>query len=183
VNREERLRRELPDGLKDRAAELAALPAAHVELIARALRATHRAGREHEKQVRRQRRTDRRKYNHIEDPDYAAASVRILDGLGRRAGSNPDALAGLNRFIEKDGPAVRAMAVDMLRAQGYSWADIGAVLGTTRQSAWERFGRQGDPDTGHAAGTPGGAGPPPDPPPAQTGQSGTGLPAVPHGQD
>jgi ATP-dependent Clp protease ATP-binding subunit ClpX len=29
--------------------------------------------------------------------------------------------------------------VDLLRARNVSWADIGAALGMTRQSAWERF--------------------------------------------
>jgi hypothetical protein len=29
--------------------------------------------------------------------------------------------------------------VDLLRARKVSWADIGAALGMTRQSAWERF--------------------------------------------
>jgi hypothetical protein len=29
--------------------------------------------------------------------------------------------------------------VDLLRTREVSWADIGAALGVTRQSAWERF--------------------------------------------
>lgn len=32
--------------------------------------------------------------------------------------------------------------VDLLRHRGVSWARIGEALGTTRQSAWERFGGQ-----------------------------------------
>lgn len=150
MNREERLRRELPDGLKGRAGELASLPAAQVDLIVSALRASGRAALDRDRQRRRQRRADRRKYNHIEDPDYAAASVRILDGLGRRAGSNPDALGGLNRFITQDGPAVLAMAVDHLRAQGYSDGEIGAALGITRQAVGQRFGRKGGVHAGPA---------------------------------
>ena len=30
-------------------------------------------------------------------------------------------------------------AVDLLRSRGVSWAQIGAALGISRQSAWERF--------------------------------------------
>ena len=29
--------------------------------------------------------------------------------------------------------------VDELRSRGYTWAQIGKVLGTSRQAAWERF--------------------------------------------
>ena len=32
-------------------------------------------------------------------------------------------------------------AVDAARAAGYSWTVIGAALGTTRQAAFQRFGR------------------------------------------
>lgn len=150
MNREERLRRELPDGLKDQAAGLAGLPAAQVDLVVRALRASHRAGREHEKQVRRQRREDRRKYNHIEDHDYAAASVRVLAGLGGRAGRSLDALGDLDRFIAEAGPAVLAMSVNDCRARGYSDGEIGAALGITRQAVGQRFGRKGGVHAGTA---------------------------------
>ena len=56
VNWQERLRRELPADLKDRAGELAELPVAQVDLIVAGLRASHRAGREYEQQMRRRNR-------------------------------------------------------------------------------------------------------------------------------
>jgi hypothetical protein len=31
--------------------------------------------------------------------------------------------------------------VDVLRQRGTSWADIGNVVGVSRQSAWERFAK------------------------------------------
>jgi hypothetical protein len=43
--------------------------------------------------------------------------------------------------------ALRA-AVDRARAAGQSWNRIGEVLGTTRQAAFQRFGRPVDPRTG-----------------------------------
>ncbi|MEO7587740.1 MAG: hypothetical protein ABIS84_06890 [Arachnia sp.] len=39
-------------------------------------------------------------------------------------------------------------AVDLARAHGQSWADIGDVLGISRQAAFKRFGRPHDPRTG-----------------------------------
>jgi hypothetical protein len=149
VTREERLRAGLAGtGMEDQTAALARLPAPQVDVIVRALRASARAALDHDKQRRRQRREDRRKHNHIEDPVYAAASVRILDGLGRRAGGNLDALGALHRFIATDGPAVLALAVDGLRAQGYSDAEIGSALGITRQAIGQRFGRKRDVHAG-----------------------------------
>jgi hypothetical protein len=38
--------------------------------------------------------------------------------------------------------------VDRARAGGHTWQEIGEVLGTTRQAAFQRFGRPVDPRTG-----------------------------------
>jgi hypothetical protein len=40
--------------------------------------------------------------------------------------------------------------VDAARAVGHTWQEIGEVLGTTRQAAFQRFGRPLDPRTGAA---------------------------------
>jgi hypothetical protein len=150
LNREQRLARELDGtGLEYRAAELAGLPVSQVDLIVMIARASRRAGREHERQVRRQRVANRRRYGHVEDGQQAAATQRQALALARRAGSNLDTLARLAEHYA-DAPAVLGLAVAGLRARDYPWADIGSALGVTRQSAWERFGRQGDPDTGLA---------------------------------
>lgn len=39
-------------------------------------------------------------------------------------------------------------AVEQAHADGASWADIGTILGITRQAAFKRFGRPRDPRTG-----------------------------------
>jgi hypothetical protein len=70
-----------------------------------------------------------------------------------------DALTELVRSIEddhypSDGDYIQALrmiaetaqsalpnAVDSARANGVSWDQIGRYLGTTRQAAWERFGK------------------------------------------
>jgi hypothetical protein len=150
VNREQRLRSALEGtGMEDQAASLATLPAAQVDLIVSALKASGRAALARDKARRRQRVADRRKYGHIEDGQQAAAADRQALALARRAGSNLDTLARLKEHYE-DGPSVLALAVAGLRARGYSWAEIAGALDITRQSAWERFGRQGHPDTGPA---------------------------------
>jgi hypothetical protein len=143
VNREERLRRELPDDLKHRAGELAGLPVAQVDLIIGAMRLSRREGRAIETEARKRRREGR-----------GGPSAGAVDRLALRAARrvNLDAFTGLVTHYDQ-GPVVLQLAVDGLRSTKpapCSWAQIGEALGTTRQSAWERFGRQGDPDTGSA---------------------------------
>jgi hypothetical protein len=41
----------------------------------------------------------------------------------------------------KTTQALLALFVEQCRADGHSWEDIGKALGTTRQAAWERYGR------------------------------------------
>jgi hypothetical protein len=43
---------------------------------------------------------------------------------------------------------VTRAAVDRARERGHTWQEIGEVLGTTRQAAFQRFGRPLDPRTG-----------------------------------
>ena len=81
----------------------------------------------------------------MEDADYAGASARFMDGLGRRAGANLEALAALAAIL-REGRALLALAVAGARAQGYSDAEIGAALGVTRQRVGQRFGRKRDVD-------------------------------------
>ena len=44
--------------------------------------------------------------------------------------------------------AALAAAVDDARDAGHSWAEVGGVLGTSRQAAFQRFGRPRSPRTG-----------------------------------
>jgi hypothetical protein len=148
MNREERLRRELPGDLKGRAAELAGLPAGQVDLIIAVVRLSRREGRAIEAQARKRKREGR-------GGPSAEAVGRLAAGVARHP--SLDTLAALAAHYE-DAPAVLQMAVDGLRATRPSpctWAQIGDALGITRQSAWERFGRQAGPDSGMAeTGTP-----------------------------
>jgi hypothetical protein len=58
-------------------------------------------------------------------------------------------LAGLAAAREQSAAAAAALqaAVDQARAAGHSWREIGDVLQTTRQAAFQRFGHPIDPRT------------------------------------
>ena len=57
--------------------------------------------------------------------------------------SDPDPLevAQLASTFERYFDAVKTEAVKAARASGHSWEEIAGSLGTSRQSAWERYRR------------------------------------------
>lgn len=73
----------------------------------------------------------------------------MLDAAGS---DDPETFAFVAKLLtEAAGPGLAA-AADQLRqppvlagVPGYSWADIAAPLGITKQTAWERFGRRRAP--------------------------------------
>jgi hypothetical protein len=76
-----------------------------------------------------------------ETDEYGAFVRRVLRAYRRRVGDRDiAALAGLAALSSELDEAMRA-AVTELRANGYSWADIGGQLGVTRQAAQMRYGR------------------------------------------
>jgi hypothetical protein len=58
-----------------------------------------------------------------------------------------DAVAAARRLAELVDGVLRE-SVDRARVAGHTWQEVGAVLGTTRQAAFQRFGRAMDPRTG-----------------------------------
>jgi hypothetical protein len=83
--------------------------------------------------------------------DPAAASVvsaarRLLAELDE-PGSPQGAVAAARDLSAAADAALQAV-VDRARASGLSWREIGDVLGTSRQAAFQRFGHQGDPRSG-----------------------------------
>jgi Protein of unknown function (DUF3887) len=62
-------------------------------------------------------------------------------------GSPLAAIATARRMVAEAEAALQ-QAVDQARASGRSWREIGEVLDTTRQAAFQRFGRPVDPRTG-----------------------------------
>jgi hypothetical protein len=75
-----------------------------------------------------------------------AAARCLADGLGR-PGSPQDAVAAA-RDLSAAAEAALQAAVDRARATGQSWREIGEVLGTSRQAAFQRFGHPVGPSTG-----------------------------------
>lgn len=76
----------------------------------------------------------------VENTAYAAFARRILRAYARRiCAGDIDALAGIT-FLAADVDDAIRHAVTGLRTAGYSWAEIGARLGVTRQAAQQRWG-------------------------------------------
>jgi len=90
--------------------------------------------------------TPKRRDRVVENPEYAAFACRILRAAARRVGDGDiEGLAGLVALRTEVDAAIAA-AIDGLRSPkwAYSWAQIAQVLGTTRQAAQQRYGKQGN---------------------------------------
>ena len=82
----------------------------------------------------------KRRRDSVENTDYAAFAARVIRAHARRiADGDVDALADLLRLGDEVDAATQT-AVTGLRSFGYSWAEIAARLGTTRQAAQQRWG-------------------------------------------
>ena len=76
------------------------------------------------------------------------AARHLLAELARPGGGSPLGAVAAARELSAASYAGQQAAVDRARAAGHSWREIGAVLETTRQAAFQRFGRPVDPRTG-----------------------------------
>jgi len=85
----------------------------------------------------------------IEDADYAAGVKRLVRAQSKRAGADLVMFAMFAESVDYARARLQE-AADQLIAQGYSYGDIGRVLGITRQGARQRFGRQQEVVTGSA---------------------------------
>jgi hypothetical protein len=89
-----------------------------------------------------------RERRYVETEEYVRFLHRVLAALANRVG---DADIDMLRGLAGLSPMIDDLLSDTVRRlreeHGYSWADIGRALGITRQSAHERFGRQGHPDS------------------------------------
>ena len=76
-----------------------------------------------------------------ENDEYAAFARRILRAYARRiATGDIESLTLMTHLADEVDTAI-GEAVTGLRGFGYSWADIGAGLGITRQAAQQRWGQ------------------------------------------
>jgi Protein of unknown function (DUF3887) len=76
------------------------------------------------------------------------AAGRLVQELARPGAGEPLAAVAAARDLSAATAAALQEAVDRARAAGHSWREIGDVLDTTRQAAFQRFGRPVDPRTG-----------------------------------
>lgn len=78
----------------------------------------------------------------------SAVAARLTAELTRTGAGSPLAAMSSARELSAMANAALQEAVDRARAAGHSWKEIGDVLQTTRQAAFQRFGRPVDPRTG-----------------------------------
>jgi Protein of unknown function (DUF3887) len=71
---------------------------------------------------------------------------RLVEEFTR--GTSPRDAVAAARDLSAAAEAALQGAVDRAKAAGQSWKEIGDVLGTTRQAAFQRFGHPVDPRTG-----------------------------------
>lgn len=79
----------------------------------------------------------------VETMDYLQAAKRFIRAAGRRvADADEIELRELLALQEVFDEAV-STAVAGMRARGLSWAYIASATGTTRQAAFQRWGKEG----------------------------------------
>jgi hypothetical protein len=85
--------------------------------------------------------TAKRRGRGVENDQYAAFVRRVIAAYSRRvAAGDIDAISDMTHIAAELDDAI-SQAVTGLRAAGYSWANIAARLGVTRQAAQQRWGR------------------------------------------
>jgi hypothetical protein len=75
----------------------------------------------------------------VENQDYAAFSRRVIRAQARRIAAGDVEELGQLLGLERELQVAIQTAVDGLRGQGYSWADIALRIGITRQAAHQRW--------------------------------------------
>lgn len=84
--------------------------------------------------------TPHRRRWHVENGEFAAFTRRIVAAHGRRVATGDiEGLADLAALSAEVDDAMQSAIVG-LRTAGFSWSDIGARLGMSRQAAHQRFG-------------------------------------------
>src|ERR1700733_204207 len=76
------------------------------------------------------------------------SAARLADALAAAGAGVPLAAMAAARELSATAGEALQEAADWARAAGHSWREIGDVLGTTRQAAFQRFGHPVDPRTG-----------------------------------
>lgn len=93
----------------------------------------------------------KRRKREVEDAEYAAMIRRMMASLSKRGGADPETLADL-AAIATEADAILTAAIVRCHdhgtdGSGYSWAEIAARLGVSRQAVQQRVARQRSVDT------------------------------------
>jgi hypothetical protein len=85
-------------------------------------------------------RKGRRAERIVENPDFGKAAVRMIRAMARRTGASDAATFALLWQMQNETADAVVEAIDLLRGQGFSWADLGAEIGVTRNavSQWHK---------------------------------------------
>jgi hypothetical protein len=78
----------------------------------------------------------------------AATDPGVQTTTAPTAAESPLAAIATARGLAAQADAALQQAVDDARSAGHSWREIGVMLDTSRQAAFQRFGRPVDPRTG-----------------------------------
>ena len=88
------------------------------------------------------RLTPNRRRRPVENDEYASFARRVIRAHARRvAAADVDALAEMIGLADELDAAI-SQAVIGLRKTGYSWSEIAARLGVSRQAAQQRWGHR-----------------------------------------
>jgi ribosomal protein S20 len=86
--------------------------------------------------------TPNRRRRSVENDEYASFVRRVMRAYARRvAAGDVDALADMTGLAAELDKAI-SQAVLGLRNAGYSWTEVAAQLGVTRQAAQQRWGHR-----------------------------------------
>jgi hypothetical protein len=85
----------------------------------------------------------RRRQRWTETDDFAGMVQRMVRALGRRcAQEDPDSLRHLFDLARLVDDVTADAIVQMREHSSFTWADVGAAAGTTRQAAQMRWGKR-----------------------------------------
>ncbi len=85
--------------------------------------------------------TPKRSRRHVENDDYAAFLRRVIRAYRRRVAiGDIDAITEMAALAADFDTALRDAITGLRARHGYSWAEIAARLGITRQGAQQRWG-------------------------------------------
>lgn len=78
----------------------------------------------------------------LEVPNYLSFATRTARALMRRVvdSGDPANLVALDTLCRTTDSMMQIAVTEMRSSYGFSWADIGSALGTSRQYAQKRYG-------------------------------------------